>query len=124
MVAKVVDASALAAMIFEEPEAAEIEAKLAGAELYAPELLAYELANICVKKCRRDPELRSTYLAAYAVIARVVVEAMPVDHRAVPAFSLRTGLTAYDASYLWLAAELGLELVTLDKELDRAARAL
>ncbi len=32
-----------------------------------------------------------------------------------------TGLTAYDASYLWLARQLGAELVTLDQQLARAA---
>ena len=36
---------------------------------------------------------------------------------------LATGLTAYDASYLWLAKELGAELVTLDKALRKAADA-
>jgi predicted nucleic acid-binding protein len=35
---------------------------------------------------------------------------------------LRTGLTAYDAAYLWLARHLDAELVTLDTELQRAAR--
>ena len=33
-----------------------------------------------------------------------------------------TGLTACDASYLWLAREMRLELVTLDKSLDKAWR--
>jgi predicted nucleic acid-binding protein len=32
-----------------------------------------------------------------------------------------TGLTAYDASYLWLARELSAELVTLDGQLAKAA---
>jgi predicted nucleic acid-binding protein len=31
-----------------------------------------------------------------------------------------TGLTAYDASYLWLARHLGAPLVTLDSRLARA----
>jgi len=32
----------------------------------------------------------------------------------------RTGLTAYDAAYLWLARELGAALVTLDDRLEAA----
>jgi len=35
-----------------------------------------------------------------------------------------TGLTAYDASYLWLARELHAELVTLDRRLAAAAAAI
>lgn len=31
-------------------------------------------------------------------------------------------LTVYDASYLWLARRLGVELVTLDRELLAASR--
>ena len=36
------------------------------------------------------------------------------------ALALATGLTAYDASYLWLTRKLGAELVTLDQQLARA----
>ena len=32
-----------------------------------------------------------------------------------------TGLTAYDASYVWLAGSLGADLVTLDKQLAATA---
>ncbi len=33
----------------------------------------------------------------------------------------RYGLTAYDASYLWLSRELGAELITLDAQLLQAS---
>jgi predicted nucleic acid-binding protein len=48
---------------------------------------------------------------------------MAVDHDQTAGLALETGLTAYDASYLWLARRLGAELVTLDKALDAAAKA-
>jgi len=35
--------------------------------------------------------------------------------------ALETGLTAYDAAYLWLAVAHGAELVTLDARLARVA---
>jgi predicted nucleic acid-binding protein len=38
--------------------------------------------------------------------------------------AVATGLTPYDASYLWLARQRGLPLVTLDAQLARAAAAL
>jgi predicted nucleic acid-binding protein len=37
--------------------------------------------------------------------------------------AVMTGLSAYDASYLWLARRLGAELVTLDKQLAKAEAA-
>jgi predicted nucleic acid-binding protein len=49
------------------------------------------------------------------------VEQVEVDQTAVSNLALETGLTAYDASYLWLANRLGASIVTLDKQLAKAA---
>ena len=40
------------------------------------------------------------------------------------ALSVATGLTTYDASCLWVSKSLALRLVTLDRELARAAERL
>ena len=48
------------------------------------------------------------------------VEEMIIDHDGALDLAARTGLTAYDASHLWLARQLGAELVTLDRRLERA----
>jgi uncharacterized protein with PIN domain len=48
---KVVDASALAALLFGEPEGEAVAAQLDGARLVAPCLLGFELANVCALTC-------------------------------------------------------------------------
>lgn len=63
----VVDASAMAAMIFQEPAGAAIRDRLAGAEVFAPALLKYELANTAWKKIRRHPEEAAQILTALAI---------------------------------------------------------
>lgn len=118
--AKVVDASALAALLFGEPEAEAVAARLDGARLMAPNLLAFELANVCLVKCRRHPDQRGLLVQALGQFGRLAVEAVAVDQVASVELGLAAGLTAYDASYLWLARELGAELVTLDKALLKA----
>jgi predicted nucleic acid-binding protein len=123
-VAKVVDASALAAVLFGEPRGETAARRLEGARLVAPSLIGFELANVCVTKCRRHPRQREALLAAFALRRRLAIDEIAVDHAAVMEVALATGLTAYDASYLWLASELGAELVTLDDALERAATAL
>lgn len=121
-VVKVADASAVAALLFGEPEAEAIADRLAGARLVAPSLLGFELANVCVAKCKRHPDQRLALLAAFALRSRLGLEEIAVDHAPVLDVALKTGLTAYDASYLWLALQLGAELVTLDKALGRVAK--
>jgi predicted nucleic acid-binding protein len=118
---KVVDASALAAFLFNEPEAEAIERSLRGARLIAPHLIAFELANVCVTKIRREAGLREMHLARFRLRSQMGVEETSVDEAGVAELAISTGLTAYDASYLWLARALGAELVTLDRQLQRAA---
>ena len=121
MPVKVVDASAIGALVFGEPEAEKVSATLSGATLVAPALLPFETANIAVKKIRRHPEQRAALLAAHALVDRLPVDLVAVDSAAVVGVAEETGLTAYDASYLWLARELRSELVTLDAALHAAA---
>ena len=118
--AKVVDASALAALIFAEPEAEEIAARLEGARLAAPALIDFELANVCLTKMRRDPTNRGAIRAGFGLANRLRVETVAVDHTAIVDLAESTGLSAYDASYLWPAHSLKAELVTLDRKLAAA----
>jgi predicted nucleic acid-binding protein len=118
MTVKVVDASALAALLFGEPEAAAIAARLEGSDLFAPTLLDYEIASVCLKKLRRDPQRRDAMLAAFALYARMAIEIVEIDHADALRLAEAVGLTIYDAAYLWLAVA---ELVTLDKRLQSAA---
>ena len=65
MLVKVVDASALAALLYGEPEAEAVATRLGDARLVAPVLLGFELANVCLIKSRRHPEKRATLAAAF-----------------------------------------------------------
>ena len=118
---KVVDASALAALVFGEPEAEAVAARLEGGRLTAPALLDFELANVCLIKMRRQPGAREALRAAYGLARRLNIETVAVDHAATLDLAETAGLTAYDASYLWLSRELGAELVTLDRALAAAS---
>jgi len=115
MSAKVVDASALAALLFGEPDAEAIAARLEKARLFAPTLLPFEIASVCLKKIKRHPSAREGFISAFSLIERMAIEYVDVVQMEVVALAERKDLTAYDASYLWLADRLGAELVTLDK---------
>src|SRR5271154_7003994 len=121
---KVVDASALGAIIFKEPEREKIARRLEGARLVAPALLGFEIVNACVTKLRRHPELRAGILQAFLLQGGLMIDREEVDHASVLSMAEQFRLTGYDASYLWLAQRLGGELVTLDRPLGRAAAPL
>ncbi len=124
MTGVVVDASALAAVFFDEPEADVVRRALRGHALHAPTLVDYELGNTAMKKMRREPARREALLAALLVALRLPIERVQPDMVQVLALATVADLTAYDASYLWLARTRGLPLVTLDRALARAAEAL
>jgi predicted nucleic acid-binding protein len=120
-VAKVVDASALAALVFGEAEAEEVVARLSGARLFAPVLLHFEIANTCLKKIRRHPKQRNDLVAMVGAAFRMGIEVVEVDYLETLSLAQETKLTVYDASYLWVARTLGAELVTLDEQLIDAS---
>lgn len=124
MPVRVVDASAVAAVLFDEPEAADVEARVGEARLIAPSLLPYELASVCRKKCVRRPREREGLRNALARLHLLGVQSKPVAANSMFALALETDLSVYDAAYLWLALELGAPLVTLDSKLADAASAL
>ena len=107
--------------MFGEPEAETIADRLTGARLVVPSLPEFELANVCLTKIKRQPTQRDALRAAFRLRPRLKIEVVAVDHVATLELAEATGLTAYDASYLWLTRSLGGELVTLDRKLAAAA---
>ncbi len=120
----VVDASAISAIVFGEAEGATIAAHLDGESLIAPTLFDYEMANIGWKKVRRHPDKHATLVAAMSRVPSLQITKVAVPLDELFALATETGLTAYDASYLWLARSQDLELVTLDDQLARVNQAM
>jgi predicted nucleic acid-binding protein len=120
MPAKVVDASAIAALVFGEPEAGEVAIRLRGGKLVAPTLLPFEIASVCLKKLTRHADQREALLTALRLFTRLEITTHHVDVAEAVELARHTSLSAYDASYLWLARRLPAELITLDGRLARA----
>ena len=118
---KVIDASALAAICFGEPEATAVARDLDGTQLIAPALLDFELTNVAWKIIRREPTFRDLIIAGLRKRADFRIELQPVDWLQTLELALQTGLSGYDASYLWLSRRLHAPLVTLDGKLHRAS---
>jgi predicted nucleic acid-binding protein len=124
MPVRVVDASALGALVFGEPKAEEIARTLGDSPMAAPSLIWFELASICLRKIKAHPAQRDQILNAFLMAGKLAIEIVEVDHWAVVNLADETGLTTYDASYLWLAEHLKGQLITLDVKMQRAAKFL
>lgn len=93
-------------------------------KMIAPSLISLELTNVCLKKIRRHPDQRESIREAFRLYFRLNFEMVHPDCMSVMDLAERSGLTAYDASYLWVARWLGSDLVTLDKALENAFRSI
>ena len=116
----VVDASAIASLLFGEAPGEEIARALDGKHLIAPTLLRYELGSVCLKKRQLYPAVKDSLLHALVLLDRLKIREVKVVEKEVVELAERKYLTYYDACYLWLAGELGADLVTLDSRMREA----
>lgn len=115
----VVDCSTVAGIVFLEDWEEQARQQVSGRALHAPHLLQCEIANVAVKKERRgEPHA----LMGLSEATAMGIDLHPVDPVAVAQLALRYQLSAYDAAYLWLAADLRCPLATFDDKLAAAAR--
>ena len=119
----VVDSSVFAAIAFDELKASEALSLVKGYEFYAPFLMAFETANIAWKKIIRDPSQHLEILEGMTIALKTPINWTEVDFNKTLLLAVETGLTAYDASYLYLAQTLGMPLATFDRKLGSAALA-
>jgi len=116
----VIDCSVLAGLVFEESWQLQAIEKIQGRTLNAPYLLQTEIASVALKKYKKgSQDIAEQGLAHYATLSIELHRVYPADSFAL---ALRYNLSAYDASYLWLAAELKAPLATFDEKLAEAAQ--
>lgn len=117
----VCDASALVALLLDGgPDGRWVTDALAGADLVAPSLVAFESANI-IRRHELAGIVSSDQAAqAHADLLDLAIEHWPYQLLAPRSWELRRNLSSYDASYVALAELTGATLVTLDRRISRA----
>src|SRR5262245_1632366 len=108
--------------MFLEPEAPRVIPALQGEQWHAPAMLPFELTNVARTRMKHAPGEAALIEEALNDMLAHPISFDPVDFRSVLSLAIETGLTAYDASYLWLSRHLGVPLVTLDRDLAAHAK--
>lgn len=83
----------------------------------APASIDFGPANVFPTKLGRHPEQSASLAESFGLCRRFAIREMMVDRDASVRLAFVTRLSSYDASYLWLGCDLGIELIILDKRL-------
>ncbi|HSI55855.1 MAG: type II toxin-antitoxin system VapC family toxin [Ramlibacter sp.] len=97
-------------------------------EPQAPNLWQWECSNLLANGVRAGRIPASAIEGLWSVLEAVrhrvdLHELAPAQHKAALGIAMDSGLSAYDASYVWLARSLNLPLLTFDARLVAAAPA-
>ncbi|MBZ5499132.1 MAG: type II toxin-antitoxin system VapC family toxin [Acidobacteriia bacterium] len=121
---KIVDSSAVAAILFGEREGEFIAAALEGESLVTCALLRFEVADVCIKKMHHYPAKAAELVGAFGFLEQMDLDIREVKMDEVVLIADKAGLTANDVAYLWLSRTYSADLVTLDSNLSRASQSL
>ena len=117
----VVDASALVALVLDEPAgtATRLRERLgrSGETLHAPHLIDVEVAQALRQQVNRAAIAVETAEIALDLLARLPIALYPHSDLLQRAWAMRENVTAYDAVYVALSEMLGAPLITLDRGL-------
>lgn len=118
----VIEASAMADALVDDPANPELLALLADNELHAPALLDYEVASV-LRGHSLGGKLDSERLAdAIHDFGALTIERYPLAIMMRDVLDLRENFTVYDAAYIVLAQALEAPLITVDEKLAEARR--
>ena len=117
----VVDASAVAEILFGTKAGRRAAAVLDGHELLAPQLLTAEVASVIRGWSLSRQITDEQALRAFREFEELGVEQVPMMSSLPAVYSLRHNISAYDAMYVALARAAQCQLLTLDAHLATAA---
>lgn len=118
----VIDASAIIAVIADEPERQRIVERTAGSTLLAPSSVHWEIGNAFSAMLRRSRITLTQAQRAVAIYQEIPIRLVRVDLHDALRIAADHGIYAYDAYLIACAKKHRLPLLTLDRGLMAVAR--
>ena len=119
----VIDASAVLAVVLNEPTKAALVQLTSGADIVAPGSLPWEIGNALAAMLKRKRLDVATARNAYQSFDQIPIRLVTVDREAAIGVAAKHDMYAYDAYMLECAATRRAPLLTLDRGLIHAAKA-
>lgn len=113
----VVDASAILEMLVAPEPDPELRRHIRGSELNAPELIIVEVLSVLRRRERRGEVTADQAARSMQWLAQAQIGLLPHRPLVPRAWELRHTVTITDATYVTMAEELGVPLVTTDAKL-------
>jgi predicted nucleic acid-binding protein len=120
----IADTNILLAVALDEPERQRIIDLTVGAEVFAPEILPYEIGNALSALVKRRRLTGDQAMASLAATRRIPVRLVSVDVAQALQLAMDCGIYAYDAYVLHCARALSYPLLTLDARMQQVAAEL
>jgi len=114
------DASAIMAVILNEPNRNTVITLTENATLLSPEVISFEIGNALVNLFKKRKITEEELLAAYKNYTAIPIESIKVDIEKALKIACKYKIYAYDAYYLEIANRLKLPLITFDGSMKKA----
>ena len=115
MLVRVVDATAVSAVLFGDPAADQIVQQLDDAILVAPTVLENHLCEICLQRMHDGEAEESHYLEALGLLQVLDLQVIKQDPGEIVRFAKEYRVSINEAYYLRLAHAFSAELVSLNE---------
>jgi predicted nucleic acid-binding protein len=115
------DASAIMAIILNEPNKEVVVKLTKGSTLLSPEMISYEIGNALISLCKRHKLKEKDVIDAYYDFMKIPIRTLSVDMEKALKISCKHNIYAYDAYYLETAKRLRLPLITFDVSMKNVA---
>jgi predicted nucleic acid-binding protein len=120
----IADTNIFLAVAMNEPEKAEIIERSTGCEIFAPEILPYEIGNALSAIVKRKQLTHIEAIDVLKIAQKIQYTLLRVDIRSSLELALRNNIYAYDAYFLQSALSYNYPLFTLDGRMKSIANKL
>jgi predicted nucleic acid-binding protein len=122
MVRRLVDASAIIAVIGEEPDGSKVIEITKGSIIVFPYVVQIEILNALTRMMRKKTITKEGMLKALHSFQQLPIEFMNIDSDRVIEIAWNYKIYAYEACYLEVAQRLNLSLITFDAGMARVGK--